>query len=215
MLADMTQTKGKKMDWRDAVYPPLFSIIALVAILCDCIMAHAGTDQEVRLFVVEKSKNPQNILVVYTNAGTGCNVHPITDAGRLHLFDLYWLMNGTTFKPTHRLIKRAARKRFVAQGLTSNGQIFTVLLTDLKELRHDLPTDRIRVEIVRGPKGRCRARVLLPLGPSHNNRTMAIHTIYSEAKTFFSIPVGIHYIELRGTDIQSGESMVVQFNSID
>lgn len=173
----------------------------------------AEKDSELRLFEVEKSFNPQNILVVYARVQATCEVQPIPDAGSLHLFDLHWLMNGTTFKPTHRLIKKAARKRFVAQSLEKNGLSFTVRLTDLKELHHDLPSDNIHVKIVREPPGNCRSRVLLKLGPRHANRTMAIETIYSEAKTFFSIPIGIHFIELRGTDIHSNEPMVARFNS--
>lgn len=188
-------------------------LLVLAAVLCSYGISHAEGDNDVRLFEVEKSMNPENILVVYARVDASCHIQPISDAGSMHLYDLYWLMNGTDFKPTHRLIKKAVRKRFVAQALDAGGLHFTVRLADLKELHHDLPSDRIRVAIERESSDQCRSRVLLQLGPSHENRTMAIEAIYSEARTFFGIPIGIHYIELRGTDVQSQAPLVARFNS--
>ena len=172
-----------------------------------------GPDGQVRLFVVEKSKNPQNILVVYSKVSDLCRLEPITDKNREHYFDFYWLMNKTTYKRTHPLIKKLARKRFVAQDGPDNATGFSVMLTDLKELIHDLPSDLIHVEFYRSKDGLCRARTQLALGPSGNNRTMLIDSIYSEAKTVIGIPVGIHYIELRGTDTQNHQKITIRFNS--
>ncbi len=173
----------------------------------------AKASQEVRLFVIEKSKNPQNILVVYSNVNADCEIQSIADAGRDHLFDFYWLMNRTVFKPTHQLIKKQARKRFPSQDVSDNGRHFEVILTDLRELVHDLPSDIINIDIRRDRTGQCRARVLLPLGPSAKNRTLAIRSIYSKAKTFLGIPIGVHYVELRGVDADSKEILIVRFSS--
>ncbi len=188
-------------------------LIAIIAALCLCGRTMAAPNQEIRLFVVEKSKNPQNILVVYALVDAACKIQPIVDAAGPHLFDFYWLMDGTRFKPTHRLIKKAVRKRFVLLKPSIRDRRFKVLLADLKELIHDLPSDTIDVEIKRDAEGACHGRAVLALGPTHAYRTMAIDTIYSKAKTFLGIPVGIHYIELRGKDIESHAPMVARFFS--
>jgi hypothetical protein len=172
----------------------------------------AGVDEKLRLFVVEKSKNPQNILVVYCKVNTHCEFQRIHDAGRDHLYDVYWLMNGTSYKRTHPVIKKMARKRFVPQETALQSGNFNVKLTDLKELIHDLPSDMIHVDAYRSADGRCRVRALIQLGPSGGNRTMQIDSIYSKARTFFGIPVGIYYIELHGTDMHSREKISVRLN---
>lgn len=171
-----------------------------------------GADGEVRLFVVEKSKNPENILVVYCRVNKKCALQSIADAGHDHYFDFYWLMNRTTYKRTHPIIKKLARKRFIAQDVAENATGFTVLLADLKELVHDLPSDLIRIDFYRSPDGRCTARTLLELGPSGDNHTMQIDRIYSKARTFVGIPIGIQYIELHGTDTQRQKKISVRFN---
>lgn len=188
-------------------------LTAFVVMLSFSGPAHATQHQEIRLFVVEKSKNPQNILVIYAHVNPNCEIQSINDGREGYLFDFYWMMNGTTFKPTHRLIKKAARKRFEALNITRGGSGFAVRLTDLKELNHDLPSDRIHIAIDPAPRGECRSRVLLNLGPSGDHRTIAIETIYSKAKTFLGIPIGIHYIEIRGKDSVSGNPISVRFDS--
>ncbi len=172
----------------------------------------AGAEEEVRLFVVGKSINPQNILVVYCKVNEHCELQRIADAGRDHLYDVYWLMNGTTYKRTHPVIKKMVRKRFVAHEAAGQTRSFDVLLADLKELVHDLPSDMVHVDSFRSPDGRCRVRALIQLGPSAGNRIMQIDSIYSKARTFFGIPIGIYYIELRGTDTRSREVISVRFN---
>jgi hypothetical protein len=173
----------------------------------------AQAAEEVRLFVVEKSKNPQNILVVYAQASRGCRVNPIGTAAKSHLFDFYWLMNGTTYKPTHPLIKRHARKRFIPEKLYADQTRFTVKLADLKELDHDLPGDIVTITLIPHPSGKCMAKALLPLGPSAHYRTMHIRSIYSKARTLMGIPIGIYYIELRGLDAETQKEITVRFNS--
>lgn len=173
----------------------------------------AWASGEVRLFIVEKSKNPQNILVVYTRADDQCRISPVVYGGKAYLFDFYWLMDGTRYKPTHPLIKKHARRRFVAQKQFENHKGFNVRLADLKELAHDLPTDLLTVTLNRAPGGECQARVQLPLGPSAQDRTMEIQSIYSKARTFLGIPIGVHYVELRGQDAQSRQPLTVRFDS--
>lgn len=184
----------------------------LLGLLAQTAALAAGTEEELRLFVVEKSKNPQNILVVYCKVNSGCEFQRIADAGRDHLYDVYWLMNGTTYKRTHPVIKKMARKRFVPQKATQQTRSFNVLLADLKELIHDLPSNMVRVDSYRSPDNRCRVRALIQLGPSGGNRSMQIDSIYSKARTIFGIPIGIYYIELRGTDIRNREKISIRFN---
>jgi hypothetical protein len=184
----------------------------LLGLLAHTTALATGTEEELGLFVVEKSKNPQNILVVYCKVNPHCEFQRIADAGRDHLYDLYWLMNGTTYKRTHPVIKKIVRKRFVPQKATERNRSFDVLLTDLKELIHDLPSDIVRVDAYRSPDGRCRVRAVIQLGPSGDNRAMQIESIYSKARTIFGIPIGIYYIELHGTDTRSREKITMRFN---
>jgi hypothetical protein len=184
----------------------------LLGLLAQTTALAAGTEEELRLFVVEKSKNPQNILVVYCKVNPHCEFQGIADAGRDHLYDVYWLMNGTTYKPTHPVIKKIARKRFVPQKAAEQTKRFDVLLSDLKELIHDLPSDRVRVDSYRSPDGSCRIRAVIQLGPSGGNRVMQIDSIYSKARTILGIPIGIYYIELHGTDTRSREKISIRFN---
>ena len=184
----------------------------LLGLLSQAVSLAAGAEEELRLFVVEKSKNPQNILVVYCKVNSHCEFQRIADAGRDHLYDVYWLMNGTTYKRTHPVIKKIARKRFIAQKAAVQTSSFDVRLADLKELIHDLPSNMVRVDAYRSPDGRCRIRALLQLGPSGANRTMQIDSIYSKARTIFGIPIGIYYIELHGTDTRNREKISIRFN---
>jgi hypothetical protein len=121
-------------------------------------------------------------------------------------------MDGATYKPTHPVIKKIARKRFVPQKTTKQTRSFDVLLADLKELIHDLPSKMVRVISYRSPDGRCRVRAVIQLGPSGGNRSMQIDSIYSKAKTIFGIPIGIYCIELHGTDTRSREKISIRFN---
>ncbi|MGD9007405.1 MAG: hypothetical protein PVG41_05760 [Desulfobacteraceae bacterium] len=184
----------------------------LLGLLAHTTALATGTEEELKLFVVEKSKNPQNILVVYCKVNPHCEFQRIADAGRDHLYDVYWLMDGTTYKRTHPVIKKMARKRFVPQKATEHNRSFNVLLTDLKELMHDLPSDIVRVDSYRSPEGRCRIRAVIQLGPSGGNRAMQIESIYSKARTILGIPIGIYYIELHGTDTRSREKITIRFN---
>jgi hypothetical protein len=172
-----------------------------------------SSSHEVRLFTVEKSKNPQNILVVYTRADPQCRIEPVVHGSKAHLFDFYWLMDGTRHKPTHPLIKKYVRRRFVARKRFEDQKGFKVRLADLKELVHDLPSDMITITLDGVSQGGCNARVLLPLGPSADGRTLEIQSIYSKARTLLGIPIGVHYIELRGRDAGSREPLTIRFHS--
>lgn len=184
----------------------------LLGLLAQTTALATGTEEALRLFVVEKSKNPQNILVVYCKVNSHCEFQRIADAGRDYLYDVYWLMNGTTYKRTHPVIKKMARKRFIAQKAAGQTGSFDVLLADLKELIHDLPSNRVRIDAYRSPDDRCRIRALIQLGPSGGNRTMQIDSIYSKARTLFGIPIGISYIELHGTDTRNREKISIRFH---
>lgn len=61
----------------------------------------------------------------------------------------------------------------------------------------------VTIPLIPRPGGKCTARVLLPLGPGANHRTMHIRSNYSKAGTLLGIPIGIYYIELRGVDAQT------------
>lgn len=66
-----------------------------------------------RFLTFEKNENPQNIMIMYTKLDGECHVVMQKDQP---LVDVYWLMDGKRFKPTHRLIKSAIRKRIVLES---------------------------------------------------------------------------------------------------
>ena len=187
--------------------------LLILFLLLSPVESVASASHEVRLFIVEKSKNPQNILVVYTQADRQCRIDPMASGEKTHLFDFYWLMDGRRYKPTHPLIKKHARRRFVAQKRLENQEGFMVRLADLKELVHDLPSDMITITLHGDSQGRCAARVLLLLGPTDGGRTLELQSIYSKARTVLGIPIGVHYIELRGRDAENREPLTVRFRS--
>ncbi len=203
----------RSRQWAPLVRRCLTAGILILLFLFPPALPAVSAFQEVRLFTVEKSKNPQNILVVYTQADSQCRIEPVVSGGKPYLFDFYWLMDGTRYKPTHPLIKKYARRRFVAQKRFQNHDGFRVRLADLKELDHDLPSEMVTVTLHRSSQDGCDARVLLPLGPSAGGRTLEIQSIYSKARTFLGIPIGVHYIELRGRDADNQEPLTVRFNS--
>jgi hypothetical protein len=215
---DGLQRRFSSMFFRFRLFAPLTkryitACILILLILFTPAIPMGPAFQEVRLFVVEKSKNPQNILVVYTQADSQCRVEPVASGSKSYLFDFYWLMGGTRYKPTHPLIKLYARRRFVAQKRFENHKGFKVRLADLKELDHDLPSDMVTVTLYRNSKDGCNARVLIPLGPSAEGRTLEIQSIYSKARTLLGIPIGVRYVELKGRDADNQTPLTVRFNS--
>jgi hypothetical protein len=152
-----------------------------------------------RLFTVEKNENPGNILVLYTKLDGNCYIQT---ESRLPVFDMYWLMNRSSYKPTHALIKKGVRERL--QVVPSNSQAFYVRVNDLKEVNSDLTDPRLIIEADK-VNGTCKVRSWLTLGPSNKYAKIQLSSIYSEAvKTVVPPFRKLVSVTLIGVDVNTG-----------
>lgn len=152
------------------------------------------------LFTFEKNENPENILILYTKLDNNCQV--MEEAGA-PVFDMYWMMNRQRYKPTNSLIKSGIKDRLQLQAANgANG--FYVVLNDLKEVKSDLKDAKLSV-IAEKHQGKCRLRSLFTLGPSDNNATIQIQSIYSEAtKTLVPPFRKLKSVTLNGINVLTG-----------
>ncbi len=128
------------------------------------------------LFTFEKNENPQNILVLYTKLDNNCHV---AEEAQVPVFDMYWLMDRLTYKPTNSMLKNSIKNRLQVIP-TSESAGFYILINDLKEVNSDLQDPRLMV-VADQQQGECIVRSLFTLGPSDKKATMQLTSIYSEA----------------------------------
>jgi hypothetical protein len=89
-----------------------------------------------KLFVIKKSENPQNIMMVYTKVDSQCrfvlqNSQPV--------LDIYWLMDREHYKAVHVLLRAEIRKRlnYSFENLTPHS--FSLRVEGMKWLQPELP----------------------------------------------------------------------------
>ncbi len=160
-----------------------------------------------RIFIYEKNENPENILVVYGKTDSQGRIQP---ASREGLFDFYWLMGRERYKPTHAMIKSGIRDRL--QVLPSdNPTAFDILLTDLKEVRTDLPSSRLHIQTdpdSAAKDGGIKLSAYLTLGPSDHNARIRLDSIYAEAsKGLNPFSRKLLAITLKGVDVKTGQKV--------
>lgn len=164
-----------------------------------------------RLLLFEKNENPQNVMVVYTKIDGACalakgeNGQPV--------FDFYWMMDRTKYKPVHAMIKSGIRDRLEFQaGSAAKGlKEFYVRINDMKEVKNDLPDPRLHVEL-QDDGGNCTADARIQLGPSDQGRILKVQSIYSEAKKIILPPFRkLVAVTLRGIDAKTGEKIERRF----
>lgn len=159
-----------------------------------------------RVITVEKSINPENIMVVYTKVDSQCRF--LTDPAQRDqpVFDYYWLMDRKNYKPVHKLIKGEVRKRLEFQiDPSDRHNSFFVNMNDLKEVRHDLRDGRLNVrsEMI---DGKCQVNATMTLGASAGNAKIYLNKVYSEAKKGLIMP-SLVSITLSGKDVNSGKAI--------
>ena len=138
------------------------------------------------IFIVEKSENPQNVLVAYTKLDAKCRVERDVRTGE-PLLDYYWMMDGQTYKPVHRLIKSGIRERLRVEAPSRKNDDFFIRIKDLKELQQDIENPVLQVEAhpvgkkAAGPNSKCAVSAAIKLGPSDKNRLLHLHAIYTES----------------------------------
>lgn len=93
------------------------------------------------IFRFEKSENPENILVVYTRLTEKCEFVSADENSEKPVFDFYWLMNRTTYKPVHPLIKLGIHERLqmlLPADFSQHRNSFAVQVNDLKDINPSL-----------------------------------------------------------------------------
>jgi hypothetical protein len=124
---------------------------------------------------VEKSENPQNILIAYTKLDPKtCEFVKDPEHKDQAFFDFYWLMDGTRYKRVHPLIVRAIRQRFKWLGQAADHRSFQLEMTDLKELK-DAPK---RAVLTVAAQPDCQVTTSMQLG----GEEMRLTRVYSESE---------------------------------
>lgn len=185
-------------------------IIKIIIIVLISIPAIAATDvNRQKLFLMEKNYHQGNLMVISAMTNKECQF--VAKEGTEEFVDYYWLMDGSKEKKIHPLIRSGIKKRTKFNGLVENKKEFHIELKDLSELKHDLNDINIDVksELV---DGKCLVKSILKLGPSENNRSIALTRTFCDVnKNFVGIPTGCKSLELTGTDVKTNQEVKVKF----
>ncbi|MBC7427362.1 MAG: hypothetical protein H7336_02040 [Bacteriovorax sp.] len=161
-----------------------------------------------KLFTLEKSMNSENILLIHTQTDANCKFVENQNG----YVDFYWLMDGNTKKEVHPMIRSKVEERVRFAGINADKTSFKVSLNDLSELKTDLDDNKIEVKsaIVNGA---CQVQSIIKLGGSAKYKKLNLKRTYCEVeKNFFGVPKGCIYLDLEGTNADTGEALKVRFN---
>ena len=212
------------------------SLLVSLSIGANCLSAEPFPERHT-LFVLEKSHNYQNVLVVYALLNEACQFQATVNGGRP--VDFYWLMDANDpgspvwEKQPHPLIIRETNNRLGFDSWQSNPEwrapavhnvglrgthnlpqnSFQVTLADLERyVDHDL--GHVSVEVMaENHSGTCGVSSYIDLGRSGGNRRLELRTVYGQAKTPLGIPLrAVEYIELSGVDAATGNLLTVRFH---
>lgn len=180
-------------------------VVGIVFLLVS-LMSFAVEEKRVQLFLMEKSHNQENIMVIHTQVNDDCQF-----VGE-RLIDYYWMMDGKKEKRVHSMIKYKIRERLKFDSLAGDKRSFKVQMTDLSEVKHDLEDINIKI-ISDKSDGSCRVHAILKLGPSKDYKEMILDRTYCEVKkNLVGIPTGCKNLELIGKDLKTGEELRVKFS---
>ena len=129
--------------------------------------------------------------------------------GKQPVFEFYWKMDRKNYKPVHQMIKNEIRERLSLVS-SKDPDRFSVKINDLSEVKNDIadPHLDIRAEAEKEADGDCKVEALMTLGPSDQNATINLESIYSESKKTIVPPFHkLIAVTLRGTDIKTGEEI--------
>ena len=162
---------------------------------------------ERKLFTLEKTYNPQNIMVIHAITDSNCRF--VSRANQY--LDFYWLINGNTRKEVHEMIRSTVQERVKFIGIHANRESFRLTMNDLKEVDHDLTDKTLEVVSIMS-NGICQVKSLLNLGPSGRYRRMDLKRTFCEVSTnFVGLPNGCKTLELQGVDADTGTPLKVKF----
>ena len=168
-----------------------------------------------RILTLEKNENPQNIAVIYTQLDKAC--HFLKDSKGQPVFDFYWLMDRTRYKPMNWLLKSGVHRRFEmseAKATTSVIDAFNVKINDLKEMKTDLTGIQLLVETKKNSLGECEVENSLPLGASDQGSVVKVEKIFAEGKRTWRYPFReVVALTLQGVNLKSGEKVDRTYHS--
>lgn len=148
------------------------------------------------IFNVEKNVNPENIAIVYTKVDAQCRF--LTDPSNRDqpIFDFYWMMGGTSYKPMNSFFKSEFSRRMAfADGGGDRSTHFQLVANDLKEVNQDLGQEpKLDVVAIKGDSG-CDVQAFITLGPSDGSARIRLDSIYGEGRTF---PPKVLAVTLKG-----------------
>ena len=109
------------------------------------------------------------------------------------------------------MIRSKVQERVAFSGINATRDSFKVKLNDLSEIKHDL--EDTNIEAVAALKnGNCDVTSVIKLGASANYRKMNLKRTFCEVdKNLLGVPKGCKYLELQGTDADTGEALKVRF----
>lgn len=188
-------------------------ILLLASSMTFMFSAFAGMSGEKKLFTMEKNYNPENVMQIHTQTDDNCRFVTSKKNSENNYLEFYWIMNhGKEVKEVHSMIRSEIKNRVSFQGINEAKDTFKVKLNDLKELRHDLTDTTMEVtsEII---GGKCIVKSIITLGASSKYRKLALKKTFCDVTTnLLGLPNGCKFIELSGTDAETGEALKVRFN---
>lgn len=175
-------------------------------------LATAEVGQHVRFLIVKKSQNPQNLMAFYSRLAEDCSFLQNPERPGHAIFDFYWLMNGTDYKPVHSMIKAEIFKRLQASPSQSPNK-FTVAVNDLSRVANDIPQENWKIDVVsaKGSKG-CTVKAMMTFGTSVGSPRVHLKEIYSDASANpITRTVKVRSLKLTGVNVKTGQPVSQTF----
>tara|TARA_B110001454_G_C12723312_1_gene436603 strand:+ start:21948 stop:22556 length:609 start_codon:yes stop_codon:yes gene_type:complete len=164
--------------------------------------------QHYEVFRLEKSENPQNILVVYTRLDDNCLFELNPENSNVPVFGFYWLMDRKNYKPVHPLIRRGISKRLQVETPSTFPQErnnFTVLVKDLTKVDRTLENAYVKVSSRKDGKSCVVKSSFDTLGESKLASALTLDKIYAESEITFLPPFRkVIMLKIQGQNEKTG-----------
>jgi len=192
----------------------ILSILSILAVSPQSMAKDVGNIPEIgkhqSIFQVNKNVNPQNVAVVYTKVDDKCRFVNNPENRDQPIFDFYWLMDGTNYKPMHSLLKSEFRRRMsFVENAGDRATHFIIDANDLKEVDHDIEDPRLDVN-AKVIAGGCDVEAFITLGPSNGNARVRVTNIYGEGRAF---PPKVYSVTIKGIDVKTGKAVSRKYDA--
>lgn len=177
------------------------------------VLDQIGSHYEV--FRLEKSENPQNVLVIYTRLDDQCRFQLDPENPIMPIFGFYWLMDRTNYKPVHSLIRGGIAERLqvdIPANFSEMRSAFTVLVKDLTQVDRTLENAYVKVASRKDGKS-CVVKSTFDIeGPNKQSSALTLDKIYAESETTVLPPFRrVIMLKLQGQNEKTGLAEVKIF----